>query len=177
MLEIRFHGRGGQGAVTAAEILAVAVAMDGKRSQSFPVFGVERRGSPVTAFCRIDDKPIAVHQKVYNPDIVVVLDQTLVEAVNVCEGLSSNGTVIINTTKGKNDFKLPAKNLFVIDATNIARRNTGTVIVNTAMLGALAKAANTVSLESLKKAVDIRFNPRIAEGNKKAVEECYNSVK
>ncbi|MFA5382913.1 MAG: 2-oxoacid:acceptor oxidoreductase family protein, partial [Candidatus Micrarchaeia archaeon] len=97
MIEVRIHGRGGQGAVTAAELLAIAVGYKGKYSQSFPYFGVERRGAPVQAYCRIDDKPIRVHQNVYTPDYVVVLDPTLISSINVCEGLKKGGTVIVNS--------------------------------------------------------------------------------
>jgi 2-oxoisovalerate ferredoxin oxidoreductase gamma subunit len=177
MLNIRFHGRGGQGAVTAAELLAVAVSFEGKYSQAFPVFGVERRGAPVTAFCRIDDKPIRVHQQIYEPDIVVVLDRKLLEAVDVCKGLKEDGIVIVNTRKKKEELGIRAKGVYAVDATEIAFKHIGAPIVNTAMLGAFSKATGLVKLESIEKAVDGRFPDEISEKNKKAVGECYNSLR
>jgi len=106
MIEVRFHGRGGQGAVTAAELLAVAVGYKGWHSQSFPMFGVERRGAPVQAFCRIDDKPVRIHQNVETPDIVVVLDPTLMKDIDITSGLKKGGLIIINTVKKTDEFNL-----------------------------------------------------------------------
>lgn len=177
MLNIRFHGRGGQGAVTAAELLAVAVSFEGKYSQAFPVFGVERRGAPVTAFCRIDEKPIRLHQQIYEPNIVIVLDRKLLEAVDVCKGLKGDGMVIVNTRKKKEELGIKAKNVYAVDATGIALKHIGAPIVNTAMLGAFAKATNLVKLESIEKAIGERFSKDIAEKNKKAIEECYNLLR
>jgi 2-oxoacid:acceptor oxidoreductase gamma subunit (pyruvate/2-ketoisovalerate family) len=174
MLSIVFHGRGGQGAVTAAELLAVAVSFEGKFSQAFPLFGVERRGAPVTAFCRIDNKPIRVHQQIYEPDIVVVLDKTLIEAVDVLKGLREGGTVIVNS---KNKPGVRAKRVYFVDATEIALKHVGAPIVNTAMLGAFSKATKLVKLNSIKKAIEEHFAGDMAEKNKKAVEECYNSLR
>lgn len=177
MIEIKFWGRGGQGAVTAAELLAVAVSMGGKSSQAFPFFGVERRGAPVKSFCLVDDKPIRIHQIVYEPDHVVILDASLIGRPDILEGFKKKGTVIVNTSKPKSQIKLKAKNLFVVDATGIALKNLGRPIVNTAMLGAFIKATGIVPLESVKEAIKERFPAPLAEKNIKAIEECYNGTK
>lgn len=174
MIEVKFWGRGGQGAVTAAELLAVAITMGGKYAQAFPFFGVERRGAPVKSFCMIDDKPIRVHQIVYDPDYVVILDASLIGRPDILEGLKKNGVVIVNSSKPKNQIKLKAKNLFVVDATSIALKHIGKPIVNTAMLGAFIKATNLVPLDSVKEAIKERFSPPLAEKNVSAIEECYN---
>jgi len=176
MMEIRFHGRGGQGAVTAAELLAVSAAEGGKMTQAFPFFGVERTGAPVQAFCRIDDKPIRIHQNVYEPDVVVVLDPTLLSVVDVCAGLKKGGAVIVNTKKRKGELGLKADRVFTVDATNIALKHLGRPIVNTAMLGAFARITGLVPLDALKRAIQHRFKGDLAEKNIKAIEECYNSI-
>ncbi|MCD6279781.1 pyruvate ferredoxin oxidoreductase subunit gamma [Candidatus Micrarchaeota archaeon] len=180
MIEVRFHGRGGQGAVTAAEILAVAVG-NKKYSQSFPVFGVERRGAPVQAFCRIDNKPIRVHQAVESPDYVCILDSSLLDYVDVCSGLKDDGILIINTNKSKDDIakKLSRKNvkIYFVDATSIAFKYLGKGIVNTAMLGAFAKVADWVDKEDVELAIRERFIGKIADDNIKAMNECYDSLK
>lgn len=177
MYQIRFHGRGGQGAVTAAEILAVAAGFEGKHSQSFPFFGVERRGAPVTSFCRIDTKPIRVHQQIYNPDFVVILDPSLMKA-DVCSGVNNSGVVVANTNSPKSEVcnYFGPRKVYIVDATQIALKDIGRPIVNTAMLGAFAKASGAVELESLKKAVLERFKQPIADKNVKALEDCYNNL-
>jgi pyruvate ferredoxin oxidoreductase gamma subunit/2-oxoisovalerate ferredoxin oxidoreductase gamma subunit len=177
MIEIKFWGRGGQGAVTATELLAVAASMGGKYAQAFPFFGVERRGAPVKSFCMIDDKPIRIHQYVYNPKYVVILDASLIGRPDILEGFKKDGIVVVNTEKQKNQLKLKVKNLFVVDATSIAIKNIGVPIVNTAMLGAFIKATNLVPLDAIKEAIKERFSPPLAEKNIKAIEECYNETK
>ncbi len=172
MLEVRFHGRGGQGAVTAAELLAVSAANEGKFSKAFPFFGVERRGAPVMSFCRIDDSVIRLQQQIYTPTHVVVLDEGLLGTVEVTSGLVEGGSVIVNTKKAKEELGLEAENVFTVDATGIALKFMGVPIVNTAMLGAFSKATNAVSLESIERAVEERFPQKLAERNNAAVEEC-----
>lgn len=176
MQEIRFHGRGGQGAVTATELLAVAAAEDGKYSKSFPFFGVERRGAPVQSFCRISEKPIRINQNVYTPDMVVVLDPSLIKVVDVCSGLKENGIVIANLKEGEL-LELPAKEIFTVDATKIALEEIGSPIVNTAMLGAFAKVTGMVKMESLEKAIVGRFSEKVAEKNIRAIKRCYEETK
>ncbi|WP_456366497.1 pyruvate/ketoisovalerate ferredoxin oxidoreductase subunit gamma [Thermococcus sp.] len=180
MIEVRFHGRGGQGAVTAANILASSAFKEGKYVQAFPFFGVERRGAPVTAFTRIDDKPIRIKTQIYEPDIVVVLDPSLLETVDVTAGLKDGGTVIINTEKSKDEVlkelkKKPAK-LALVDATTIALEVLGLPITNTAILGAVAKATGIVGLDYVKEAIKETFSGALGEKNAKAAEEAYNKT-
>jgi len=170
IIEIRFHGRGGQGAVTSAEILAKAAGLDNKFSQAFPNFGPERRGAPVKAYCRIDDQPITNRSHVYRPDYVVVMDPTLAELPEVSDGLKEGSKVLINS-----DGPIDVKGKSVeYDATGLAIRLLGKNIVNTAMLGALSKMTGLVSIGSLKKAVSDRFPGKVGEMNQKLVEEAYN---
>lgn len=175
MIEIRFHGRGGQGAVTAAEILAKAAFEDGNYSQAFPFFGVERRGAPVMAFSRIDDKPIRRRYQVYNPDYVVVLDEGLLEVVDVFSGIIEGGKIILNT---KEDFKTEKNvDVYTIDATGIALDILGVPIVNTVMLGAFAGATGEVTLESIIKMIKETFSGEVGEKNARAAETAYESLK
>lgn len=183
MIEVRFHGRGGQGAVTAAELLAIAVGYKGKSSQSFPYFGVERRGAPVQAYCRIDNKPIKVHQNVYSPDYVVVLDPTLIDSINVCEGLKKGGVVIVNSHLSAEECrkKLKSNNIsevYTVDATSIALEKIGKPIVNTAMLGAFVNLVDWIDLNCLEKAVKQHFDDQeIADKNISAFKGCCEIVK
>lgn len=145
MFEIRFHGRGGQGTVTAAEILAQAAFLEGKYVQSFPQFGTERRGAPVTAFCRIDDKPIIIHSQIYRPDCVVVLDVSLMRSTDVTAGLKKDGWLILNTSQKPECFgHLGFRRIATVDATAIALfKKLGSEkapITNTTILGAVARA-------------------------------------
>lgn len=175
MIEVRFHGRGGQGAVTAAEILAKAAFEDGKHCQAFPFFGVERRGAPVVAFTRIDNQPIRRRYQVYEPNYVVVLDDGLTEVVDVFSGIKDGGKIIINTT---NDLKIKeGVEVQKIDATGISLEILGVPIVNTVMLGAFAGVTGEVSLESLVKVIKETFKGPIGEKNAKAAEIAYKKVK
>jgi pyruvate ferredoxin oxidoreductase gamma subunit len=177
MREIRWHGRGGQGAVTAAILLGMAAFEEGKYSQAFPFFGVERRGAPVMAYTRIDDRFIRTRQRVYEPDYVVVLDPTLMEAVNVVEGLKDGGMVVINTVSEPEDVELETcAKVFTVDATTIALEELGMPIYNTPMLGAFAKASGLVKLESVIKAVEQRFSGKIAEKNANAIKRTFSEV-
>lgn len=176
--QIRIHGRGGQGAVTCAELLAVAAFKDGKYSQAFPFFGVERRGAPVTAFARIDDKAIRTHEQVYEPDYVMVLDSSLTESVDVAEGLNGKGIIIVNTSENAKSLKLntPAT-VKTIDVTKIALDAIGKPFVNAPMLGAFVAATGLVSLDSLIAAVKENFKGAIAEKNVAAVKKAYEAMK
>jgi len=181
ILEVRWHGRGGQGAWTASELLARAAIYEGKYIQSFPEFGPERMGAPVTAFTRISTEPIYIHSAVYNPDVVAVLDSTLLKTVSVSEGLSEEGTIILNS---KDDLAEIRKTLntnkgkvWAVPATEIAIRILGIPITNTAMLGAVARATGIVSLESIEKTVKERFRLDIAEKNFAVIKEAYKEVK
>lgn len=159
--------------MTAAEVLAVAAYKDGKFSQAFPFFGVERRGAPVMAFTRIDDKFIRTRQQVYEPDYVVVLDPTLVDSVNVVDGLKEGGLVIINTTQ-KLDF--PGKEVKRVDATKIAIEEIGKPFVNTPMLGALIKATNLVNIDKVLETIKERYPGEIGEKNAKAIKRTYEET-
>ncbi len=180
MIEVRFHGRGGQGAVTAANILAVAAFKEGKDVQAFPIFGVERRGAPVAAFLRMDDEPIDIKTQIYEPDVVVVLDPTLLEVVDVGNGLKKGGTVIINTKKSKDEFDFGDAKIETLDATRIAISNKlGTEtnpIVNTAILGAFSKATKMVGMDAIKEAI-IENAPVKKDENVKAAFESFDALK
>jgi len=180
LIEIRFHGRGGQGAVIASELLAQAAFLEGKHPQSFPFFGVERRGAPVTAFTRIDDAPIQIRTSITAPDIVVVLDSGLMRTINVTAGLKPDGLLLVNTEKVPEKLEVAFKGrLATIDATEIALAHglgsKATPITNTAVLGALARASGVVSLDSVRKAVE-RFVPAKQQANVLAVEDAYQRV-
>ncbi len=177
MKEIRIHGRGGQGSVTAAEIIAVAAFEDKKYSQAFPAFGVERRGAPVMAFVRIADQPIRVRSQIYNPDYVLVQDVSLLDVVDVAAGLKPDGKIIINTDRPKEklEFKTEAQ-VVTIDATKIAMEILGRPIVNTIMLGAFCGSTGLVSLESMNAAVSERFKGELGKKNLAAIKEAYERV-
>ncbi len=179
MKEIRIHGRGGQGSVTAAELLSIAVFTDGKFSQAFPAFGVERRGAPVQAFMRMNEEPIRIRSQIYEPDIVIVQDPTLLQTVNVTSGLKNDGILLINTAETPQDFKhmnTKAK-ILTIDATKIAMDIIGKPIVNTVLLGAFAAATGDVNVESIKKAVKERFSGTVGEKNAEAIQKAFDFTK
>jgi len=178
MIEIRFHGRGGQGVVTSAELLALAAIGEGKYAQAFPSFGPERRGAPVVAFCRISDEPIRIRANIYEPDIVVVLDHTLLKIVNVAAGLKPTGTLITPSKDFPEKVReiLGIKNrLAVVDAVKIATEVLGVPITNTTMLGSLVKATGVVKRESFVPPLKERFG-RIAEKNISAFERAYQET-
>ena len=179
MLEIRIHGRGGQGAVTAAQILAISAFYDGKQSQAFPRFGVERRGAPVEAFCRIDNAVINVRSQVYTPDIVLVLEPSLMEAVNVTDGLKKGGSIIVNTSQPVTGDKYADFKVHSVDASKVALEIFKADIVNTVILGAFSKVTGMVSIDAINKAVEDRFagKPQIIEMNKTAIKQVYEQVK
>ncbi len=178
MKEVRIHGRGGQGGVTSAELVATAAIAQGKYAQAFPSFGPERRGAPVAAFIRVSDEKIRTREKVYTPDIVLVLDPSLPALVNVAEGLKDDGIVILNTELSADEvrkkFGINAK-IAMVDATKIATEELGLPITNTTMLGALLKATGIVDKEPLFEALEKRFG-RLAEKNKKALERAFNET-
>jgi pyruvate ferredoxin oxidoreductase gamma subunit len=179
MLEIRWHGRGGQGAVTSVEMLALTAIGEGKYAQGFPSFGPERRGAPVAAFNRIDDKQIKIRSAVYNPDAVVVLDSSLVALVNVTEGLKPDGTLIVNTSKSPQELKKELNfkgRVATVDASKIAWEELGVPITNTTMLGALIKVLDIVKLDSVKEPMEHRFG-RIAQKNLAALKRAHEEVR
>lgn len=174
MKQIRIHGRGGQGSVTAAELLAVAAFEDGRYSQAFPAFGVERRGAPVMAFVRLDNKPIRLRSQVNNPDYVIVQDATLTKVVDVARGITPKGMILVNTEKNPESLNLNQNfSIKTVDATKIAMEIIGKPIVNTTLLGAFASATKLIKIEYLKKAVKNRFPGKVGEINAIAVEKAY----
>jgi len=179
MIEVRWHGRGGQGAVTSVELLALAAIEEGKYAQGFPAFGPERRGAPVMAYNRVSETPIRIRSGIYKPDVVVVLDPSLMTLVNVTEGLKSGGLLIVNTAKSEKEIRDTLKykgKLATVDATHIAREELGIPIANTTMLGAVLKATRVLKFESLNAPIEERFG-RIAAKNKNALKRAYDSVK
>ena len=177
MIEIRFHGRGGQGAVTSAELVAQAAIKNGHYAQAFPSFGPERRGAPVQAFLRVSDRPIRLRSKIYRPDGVIILDPTLLDSANPVDGLKKGGYVIINSNKGVEELKklFGGFNIAAVDAARIAREELGVPITNTTMIGALVKAMDMVDVEALKEPLNERFGA-IAKKNINAVERAYKET-
>ncbi|MEM3873679.1 MAG: 2-oxoacid:acceptor oxidoreductase family protein [Candidatus Bathyarchaeia archaeon] len=181
MLEVRWHGRGGQGAWTASELLARAAVYEGKYIQSFPEFGPERMGAPVAAFTRISTEPIRLHCAVYNPDVVVVLDPTLIKTVPVTEGLGEDGKLIINfrdePAEARKMLKDDKGKVWTVPATEIAIKFLGLPITSTAMLGAVARVTGVVSLQSIERTIRERFRSDIAEKNFAVIKEAYEEVR
>ena len=179
LIEIRWHGRGGQGAVTSAELVALAAISEGKYAQAFPSFGPERRGAPVMAFDRINNQePIRIRAGITQPDVVIVLDPSLLSIINVTSGLKEKGIIIINTKKSTEQIRAEVgikEGLATINATKIARELLGVPIVNTTMIGALIKATNIIKVESMNEPLEKRFG-RLAERNFKAMEEAYRET-
>ncbi len=179
--EFRWHGRGGQGAWTASELLARAAINEGKFIQSFPEFGPERMGAPVKAYTRISDNPIRLHCAVYNPDLAVVMDPTLLVTVPVTNGLGDKGILIINSPDEpktmKEKLKMMQGNVWTVNATDLAMKILGRAITNTAMLGVVARATEIVKMESIEKAVQDRFPGPLAEKNMGVIKEAYKEAK
>jgi len=178
MVEIRWHGRGGQGAVTSVELLALAAIEEGKYAQGFPSFGPERRGAPVAAFNRVDEKRIKIRSGIYHPDVVVVLDEGLIGLVDVLEGLKPDGMVVVNSARTEQEIRSSLSYdgpLAIIDALSIAWKELGVPITNTTMLGALVKATNVVALDSLKHPVEHRFG-RLASKNLSAMMRAFEQT-
>jgi pyruvate ferredoxin oxidoreductase gamma subunit/2-oxoisovalerate ferredoxin oxidoreductase gamma subunit len=181
MVEIRMHGRGGQGAVVACKILAAALFKEGKFSQSFPAFGVERRGAPVMAFIRVDDRPIHLRTEIYEPDHLVILDPTLLQTVDVTAGLKPGGTILINSALPAREYRFPGHdNVATVDANRIAVHHglgtKSTPIVNTAILGAFSRQTGLVGMEALIHALQ-EYVPLHPEQNILAAQEAYHEVR
>ncbi|MBR9677323.1 pyruvate synthase [Candidatus Woesearchaeota archaeon] len=184
LFEIRFHGRGGQGAKSAAAILATTALETGKQIQSFPEYGAERQGAPVKAYTRISDKPIFIHTGVTQPDLVVVLDETLLKNIPVAQGLNDKGILIANTDKSAQEVQTLTKfsgKIITLDATKIALDTVGKNIPNTPMLGAIAKVTGLVSVQALKENVKHKFERKLStelvNKNLEAVQIAADKVK
>jgi len=182
-IEIRWHGRGGQGVVTANEILAGAALKEGKFIKAFPEFGPERMGSPIRAFARISDEPITVHSQVYYPDVVLIIDATLLKAVKVTDGLKEGGVVIANFPDEKSKLTQVlgrTENVYVVNATKIALEEIGRPMTNTAMLGALIKVTNMVSIDTIidetRNRMSGKLSQEVVRKNLSAIRRAYEEV-
>jgi pyruvate ferredoxin oxidoreductase gamma subunit len=184
MLQVRIHGRGGQGVVTAAEMLSVAAFDEGRHAQAFPSFGSERTGAPVVAFCRIDDREIRLREPIMEPDALIIQDPTLLHQVDVFAGLKPDGYILINTNKSFEELGLgefvrerPAERLCIVPATELALKHVGRPVPNVPLLGGFAAISGVIRLESVIKAIRDRFAGKVAEGNIAAATEAFNIVK
>jgi pyruvate ferredoxin oxidoreductase gamma subunit len=177
MKEIRIHGRGGQGSLVLAQFMAIAALEDEKFGQAFPFLGGggERRGKPISAFCRISDRAIRVRSHIREPDYVIVQDSTILGEVDVEDGLKPDGAVLINTDKNVCDLGLKHGNVFTISADELARRILGRPIINTALLGTFAGLSKELSLEAVLKAVRSKFPGELGEKNAQVVAESYQN--
>lgn len=180
LVEVRWHGRGGQGVVTVSRILAQAALLDGKYAQAFPEFGPERRGAPVTGYTRISDEPILIHSQIYSPSIVVVVDPTLIGRVNISRGLSPKGLIVAHSERSPEDLKkrlgVEDAKVYTVNAMRIALDILGRPVYNTAMLGALLKAAPLVTMDSLAKVIKERFTGALGEKNLAAIKRAYEEA-
>lgn len=187
LIEIRWHGRGGQGAKTASLLLADAAFNTGKYIQGFPEYGPERMGAPITAYNRISDKPITIHSNIYEPDYVVVVDDTLLESVDVTSGLKASGAIVINTTKPTDYLKKVLKgyqgSIYTIDARKVSMETLGKYFPNTPMLAAIVKVSGIMTdealLEDMKGSFKHKFakKPEVIDGNMQALEMALQEVK
>jgi pyruvate ferredoxin oxidoreductase gamma subunit len=184
MFQIRIHGRGGQGVVTAAEMLSVAAFIEGRHAQAFPSFGSERTGAPVVAFCRIDDKEIRAREPISEPDAVIVQDPTLLHQVNLFDGLGPDAYILINTERnfqelGMGDFvrQFRLERLLTVPATELAREHLGRPIPNAVLLGGFAALSGLVSIDSVAQAIREKFSGRLADGNVAAAEAAFEFVR
>ena len=184
-IEIRWHARGGQGAKTAATLVAEMAITEGKYSQGFPEYGPERMGAPIRGYTRIGDSPVTVHCAVYEPEIVVVLDESLLETIDVCDGMTGDGIIIVNTAHSpeviRQNLSRKDVNLYTVDATRISIEELGRPIPNAPMMGALARVARVVKVEtikaSMKKKFQKKFGDKVVQGNLRAIERAYEEVR
>jgi pyruvate ferredoxin oxidoreductase gamma subunit len=186
-VEIRWHGRGGQGAKTAALLLGEAAMSLGKNIQAFPEYGAERMGAPVASFNRISSEPIRLHCSISNPNLVIVLDPTLMGSVDVTAGLDKNGAIIVNTTESaaavRATLKLQGAKVYTVDASGISKETIGREIPNTPMLGALIKVSGLFDLEKMLEDTEIKLKkkfaakPEVVKGNLEAIRRAYKEVK
>jgi pyruvate ferredoxin oxidoreductase gamma subunit len=183
MFQVRFHGRGGQGVVTAAELLSYAAFLEGEHAQAFPSFGSERTGAPVVSFCRIDDEEIRLREPILDPDALVVQDPTLFKVVDVCQGLKPDGYLLVNSNRSLADLqladiakRLPAGHTLTVPASELALKYIGRSLPNAVMLGAFAALTGTVHLESVVAAISDTFPRRIAEANIAAATAAHDAT-
>ena len=183
MFQIRLHGRGGQGVVTAAEMLSIAAFIEGRHAQAFPSFGSERTGAPVVSYCRIDDREIRSREPIMTPDAVIVQDPTLFQALDVFSGLNSNGFALINSTKGFAALgidnvaaQLPPGHMRGVGATEFAKQHVGRPMPNAALLGGFSAVTGQISIQSVEQAIRKKFPGKVAEGNVAAAYAAYEAA-
>jgi pyruvate ferredoxin oxidoreductase gamma subunit len=183
MFQVRIHGRGGQGVVTAAELLSVAAFREGRHAQAFPSFGSERTGAPVVSFCRIDDQPIRLREPIMAPDALIIQDPTLLHQVDVFSGLVPDGYILINTTRSLDELGLSEflgrfrrERIRTVAATELALKHIGRPVPNAALLAGFAAVTGRISLDSVNAAIRDRFPPKVANANVAAATEAYDSV-
>jgi pyruvate ferredoxin oxidoreductase gamma subunit len=183
MFQVRIHGRGGQGVVTAAELLSVAAFREGKHAQAFPSFGSERTGAPVVAFCRIDDKPIRLREPILQPDALIIQDPTLLHQVDVFAGFVQDGFILINTSRSLEQLGLAefndrfrADHFCTVPATDLALKHVGRPVPNAALLGGFAAISGRISIDSVNAAIRDKFPAKVAEANVAAATEAYSYV-
>ena len=183
MFQVRIHGRGGQGVVSAAEMLSVAAFDEGKFAQAFPSFGSERMGAPVMAFCRIDDREIRLREPVMQPDALIIQDPTLLHQVDLFSGLATSGYILINSTRtfqelGISEFvnQFPASHVCTVPASELAMKHVGRPLPNAALLGGFAAISGQISIDAVEKAIAEKFPGKIGENNIAAARAAYESV-
>lgn len=184
MFQTRIHGRGGQGVVTAAELLSVAAFIEGRNAQAFPSFGSERMGAPVVSYCRIDDKEIRLREPILEPDAIIIQDPTLFGSLDVFQGLKSDGYVLLNSNKSFEELgvgdavkKLPANHTYNVPATEIAIKHMGRPMPNAVLLGGFAAMSNQLAIKSVEKAILSKFSGKIGEGNISAANAAFDIIK
>ena len=183
MFQIRIHGRGGQGVVTAAEMMSIAGFLEGRHAQAFPSFGSERMGAPVMAFCRIDDKPIRLREPVMSPDALIIQDTTLLHQVNLFEGVVDSGYVLINSNRSTADLGLedffaenPGIRVLTVPASKLAEEHVGRPLPNAALLGGFAAITSLIHIDAVAAAINDKFAGRVAAGNVAAARAAYAQV-
>ncbi len=183
MFQVRIHGRGGQGVVTAAELLSVAAYLEGKHAQAFPSFGSERMGAPVVSFCRIDDKEIRLREPILDPDALIVQDSTLFKAIDVFQGLKPNGYLLVNSNRSLSELhldsiakQLPAGHVLTVPASEFALKHVGRPLPNAALLGAFASLTGVIHLKSVAEAIRDAFPEKIAAANIAAATAAHDAV-
>ncbi len=184
MLQVRFHGRGGQGVVTAAEMLSIAAFEQGRHAMAFPSFGSERTGAPVVAFCRIDDREIRLREPILEPDVLIIQDPTLLHQVDVFQGLKPDGYVLINSTRSFDELgvgdivrKFRHERLTNVPATEIAMKHLGRPVANAVLLGGFAALSGLITLDAVSHAIRDKFSGKVADGNVAAATEAYEYIK
>lgn len=184
MFQVRIHGRGGQGVVTAAEMLSIAAFLEDRHAQAFPSFGSERTGAPVVSYCRIDDKEIRLREPIMEPDAVIIQDPTLFHSVDVFQGLKEGGYILVNSTKSFKELgideltsKFDASHVRAVGATDLAKQHVGRPVPNAALLGGFAAISGQLSFDSVEKAIRSKFGGAIGDGNVAAARAAYEAAK